>query len=114
MDSILTSIKKLLNVDEDFEAFDTDIIININMALNVLLQLGVGPKTGFSITDKTAVWSDFISDMSKLEMVKTFVYLKCRLVFDPPYNAAAITAIENQINELTWRINVQVDPGEEA
>lgn len=111
-DSILTTIKKLLGIAEDDTSFDTDVIININMALNVLFQLGVGPETGFSITGNTETWSDYISDMSKLEMVKTYIYLKVKLIFDPPQSSRVIESIENQIKELEWRANVQVDPGD--
>lgn len=113
MDSILTSIKKMLNIDEDFEAFDMDIIIHINSAFNFLLQLGVGPKTGFSIVDKTATWSDFSDNMEELGMVKTYVFAKTRILFDPPSNAFVMDAINKQIKEIEWRLNVQVDPGKE-
>ena len=111
-DSILTTIKKLLGIAEDDTSFDTDVIININMALNVLLQLGVGPENGFSITGNIETWSDYIDDMSKLEMVKTYIYLKVKLIFDPPQSSRVIESIENQIKELEWRANVQVDPGD--
>ena len=111
-DSILTTIKKLLGIAEDDTSYDTDVMININMALNVLFQLGVGPETGFSITGNTETWSDYISDMSKLEMIKTYIYLKVKLIFDPPQSSRVIESIENQIKELEWRANVQVDPGD--
>ena len=109
-DSILTTIKKLLGIAEDDTSFDTDVIVHINMAINVLFQLGVGPSTGFSITGATETWSDYISDMSKLEMVKTYIYLKVKLVFDPPAQSRVIESYENQIKELDFRLNVQVDP----
>lgn len=109
-DSILTSIKKLLGITEDYEQFDTDIVIHINSAFSVLTQLGVGPVSGFSIEDSSAVWSDFVDD-SRLEMVKSYIYFKVRLAFDPPTSSAATQAINEQISELTWRLNVAVDPG---
>lgn len=108
MESILVTIKKMLGVGEDYEVFDTDIIININMAFNILNQLGVGPKEGFSIADSSATWEDFLSDCRKLEMVKTYVYLKVRQVFDPG-SSSFNTAVESQIDELEWRLTVQVD-----
>lgn len=114
MDSILTSIKKLLGIPEEYEQFDTDVIMHINSALFVLTQLGVGPSGGFSITDKTSKWTDFVSDVTKIESIKTYVYLKVRLVFDPPTSSAVIDAINRQISELEWRINVAVDPGEKS
>lgn len=109
-DSILITIKKLLGIAADDTSFDVDVIVHINMAINVLLQLGVGPATGFSITGNTETWSDYISDMSKLEMVKTYIYLKVKLVFDPPAQSRVIESYENQIKELDFRLNVQVDP----
>ena len=109
MDSILTSIKKLLGITEDYEHFDQDVIIHINSALSVLTQLGVGPEAGFFIEDSSAIWSDFVGNTSKLELIKTYIYLKVRLVFDPPTSSAVIDAINRQISELEWRINVTVD-----
>mgnify|MGYP000063966474 FL=1 len=110
MDSILTSIKKLLGIAEEYDHFDPDIIMHINSVFSVLTQLGVGPTSGFSISDKTAVWSDFVESDSRLEMLKSYMYLKVKLLFDPPLGTASIEAINRQINELEWRINVTVDP----
>lgn len=112
MESILNTIKKMLGFESDYDAFDTDIIVNINMVFNILLQLGVGPAEGFSITGATETWSDYIDDMRKLEMVKTYIYLKVKQIFDPGTSSALNTAIDNQIKELEWRLNVQVDPAE--
>lgn len=114
MDSILTSIKKMLGIGEEYEQFDMDLIININSVFSILNQLGVGPSEGFSIKDKTAVWSDFVSDMSKIEMVKSYVYLKVRLIFDPPSGSATVESYKQLISELEWRLNIAVDPGEEV
>lgn len=111
MDSILTSIKKLLGISEDVDNFDTDIIIHINSVLMILNQLGVGPAKGFSISDKTAKWSDFIPNDSSIEAVKSYVYLKVRLMFDPPTSAAAIESMNKLISEYEWRINVMVETG---
>lgn len=111
MDSILTSIKKLLGIAEDYEHFDQDIMIHINSAFSVLSQLGVGPKDGFCIDGPDATWSDFLCNDSRLEFVKTYVYLKVKLVFDTQSSSSAvIDAINRQISELEWRINVSVDP----
>ena len=110
MESILTSIKKLLGIAEDYEHFDSDIIIHINSVFSILTQIGVGSDIGFSISDKTATWSDFISDSTNLEMVKTYVYLKVKLLFDPPLNSSVTNSIEKTISELEWRLNVAVDP----
>lgn len=112
MESILTSIKKLLGIAEEYEHFDNDIIMHINSVLMTLTQIGVGPEEGFSITDKYATWSDFIPDMSKLHAVKSYVYLKVRLLFDPPLNSAVMESMNRMATELEWRLNVTVDPGE--
>lgn len=113
MESILTSIKKLLGIDEDDTSFDTDVIIHINSAFMILTQLGVGPSEGFSISDETAVWTDFISDTKKIEAVKTYTHLRVKLIFDPPTSAFVTAAIETQIKEIEWRINVAVETPEE-
>lgn len=107
MDSILTSIKKLLGITEEYEAFDADIIMHINTVFTILNQLGVGAD-GFYITDKTAVWSDFLSDR-KIEAVKTYVGLKVRTMFDPPTNSAVMQAMDKSISELEWRLNVAAE-----
>lgn len=111
MESILTSIKKLLGIAEEYTHFDPDIIMHINTALFTLTQLGVGPSAGFSIDDAEDRWSDFV-DTSRIESVKTYVYLKVRLVFDPPTSSAVIESINRNISELEWRLNVAVDPAE--
>ena len=110
MDSILTSIKKLLGITEEYEHFDQDIIMHINSAFMILNQLGVGPEEGFSIRDKSSTWDEFIPEGSNLEAVKTYVHLKVKLMFDPPLSSTVIEAIKSQINELEWRLNVSVDP----
>lgn len=104
-DSILTSIKKALGPEEDYEHFDPEIIMHINSVLATLTELGVGPAKGFMIRDKTAKWSDFISDNKLLNLVPTYVYLKVKLIFDPPTAAALLEAMERQANQFEWRIN---------
>lgn len=106
MDSILLSIKKLLGIDAMCDHFDTDVIMHINSALFSLTQLGVGPPDGFMVTSNTETWSDLLMDSKKLESVKTYVYLKVKLVFDPPSSSSVIDAIDRQIKELEWRIEV--------
>ena len=109
MDSILTSVKKIIGISEEDESFDTDLIIHINSVLMILNQLGVGPEDGFSIADKSAVWTDVIGDNKLIEAVKTFVGLKVRLIFDPPTSSAVLDSINKTISELEWRINVMVE-----
>lgn len=109
MESILTSIKKLLGITEEYEHFDSDIILHINSVFMVLNQLGVGPKEGFSISDKEDLWEDYITEGLNLEAVKTYVFLRVRLIFDPPQSSAVIEAINRTINELEWRLNIQAE-----
>ena len=109
MESILTSIKKLLGIEAEDTHFDPDSIMQINMALMSLTQLGVGPSVGFVITGKDEIWSDLLGDRKDIENAKSYVYLKVRLIFDPPSSGVLIEAIERQIRELEWRLNVQVD-----
>lgn len=108
-DSILLTIKKLLGIGDDYKYFDEDIIIHINSVLMILNQLGIGPVTGFSISDESATWSDFVDNLSMLEAVRSYVYIKVRLLFDPPTSSFTITALENQIKELEWRLNVMAE-----
>lgn len=108
-DSILLTIKKLLGIGNDYKYFDEDIIIHINSVLMILNQLGIGPVTGFSISDESATWSDFVDNLSMLEAVRSYVYIKVRLLFDPPTSSFTITALENQIKELEWRLNVMAE-----
>lgn len=110
MDSILLSIKKLLGIDALCDQFDTDIIIQINTALMTLKQIGVGPSNGFVVTSNSETWGEFVNGSQMIEGVKTYVFLKTRLVFDPPQSSAMIEAINRQIDELEWRLNVAVDP----
>lgn len=109
MDSILILIKKLLGIEENYDHFDIDIITAINTAFVTLNQLGIGPEMGFSIYDSSAVWKDFIGERKDLEAIKTFVFLNARLTFDPPQNSFLVDAIKKQIEELTWRLNIQAE-----
>lgn len=111
MESILTSIKKLLGLDEEYTHFDTDIVVHINSALFRLHQLGIGPTECLSIKDKETKWSELFLDRNDLEATKTYVYLKVRLVFDPPQTSFLLEAINKQIAELEWILNVQVEGG---
>ena len=109
--SILTDIKKLLGIDESYEQFDQDIIIHINSFLRVLNQLGVG-ASNFSISDKNSKWIDFLGESAgRLDEVKTYIYIRTRLIFDPPTSSFVNDSLQKVVEELTWRLNVEVDPG---
>lgn len=114
MESILTSIKKLLGIVEEYTNFDADLIMHINSVFSILTQLGVGPSEGFSIKDATDTWADFIQDKTKIEIVKSYMYLKVKLLFDPPLSSSVMDAINRQISEFEWRLNVAVDPDEDS
>lgn len=114
MESILTSTKKLLGITEEYEQFDTDLIICINSVLSILTQLGVGPSKGFSIKDKTAVWTDFIPYDNRLEFVKSYLHLKVKLLFDPPLGSAVTESINRMLSELEWRINIEADTAQKG
>ena len=110
MESILTSIKKLLGITQEYTHFDADIIMHINSVFMILNQMGVGPEQGFIIEDDSAKWTDYLSDPFEIQAVKTYIYLKVRMVFDPPANGTIMNAIKESIAELEWRLNVAVDP----
>lgn len=108
--SILDSTKKILGLDSDYIAFDLDVMTHINSALSTLQQIGVGPVNGFMIEDATAEWGELLGGDVRLNSVKTYVYMKVRLAFDPPGTSFAITSIEKQVQELEWRLQVAADP----
>lgn len=109
-ESILDSTKAALGIVPTYDAFDNQLIMYINTAFSTLHQLGVGPDEGFFIEDNTATWTDFLNGKRLLNMVITYVHMSVRLMFDPPANSFATTAMKEQMKELEWRINVQVDP----
>lgn len=106
-ESILTSIKKLLGITEEYTHFDADLIIHINTVFMTLHQMGVGPTEGFKITDKSDVWDDFVEEDDNMEAVKSYVYLKVKMIFDPPQGSAVAEAYKQSISELEWRLNFQ-------
>ena len=106
-DSILDGTKHALNLASDYTPFDQDILLYINAVFSTLNQLGVGPELGFMIEDKDAVWSDFLEGDLRLNNVKTYVYLRVRMLFDPPTIGYLVEAMKEQIKELEWRINSQ-------
>lgn len=103
-ESILTSIKKLLGITEEYEQFDPDIIMHINSVFMILTQMGVGPSKGFRISDKTAVWSDYITNDQNLDSVKSYIHLKVKLLFDPPLSSSVMECMKQLISELEWRL----------
>lgn len=113
-ESILTSTKKILGLSQSYTAFDLDIITHINTAFSTLTQLGIGPTEGFMIEDTTPVWDDFIAQDYQLNSVKTYVFLRVRLLFDPPTTSYLIEAFEKQLEEIEWRLSVYREGSEWA
>lgn len=109
IDSILISIKKLLNIEPDDTDFDMDVIMNINMSLSILFQLGIGPKPALKIINSETTWSDLTNNDPNLEFIKTYVYAKAKIVFDPPQSAAGIQCLKDSINEFEFRAIVASD-----
>ena len=104
MVSILDSIKQLLGVGSDDTSFDAEIIMDINGALMIMNQLGVGPIGGFSITSKTDLWTDFLGARTDLNLVLPAVFLRVKLLFDPPANSAALESLKSTAAEYEWRL----------
>lgn len=107
INSILLSVKKFLGLHSEDEDFDMDIILHINSILSNLIQMGVGPQDGFTITGKTEEWTDFLGDDKLLEQTKSYVYLKVKLLFDPPASSIITESYNRLINEFEWRLYVQ-------
>lgn len=112
MESILTSIKKLLGIEDEYKHFDADIIMHINSVFTVLTQIGVGPAEGFRIEDDLATWSEFLGDDIRLDSVKSYMHMKVKLLFDPPTSSAVMESMNRMINEFEWRLNVTADSKE--
>ena len=110
-ESILTEIKKMLGLASDYNAFDTDIKIYINTALSRLAQLGVTPVDGatLKITGTNETWTGLFGENDKLNQIQSLIYLKVRLLFDPPASATIVQVFKSQIEELEWEINVEAE-----
>lgn len=107
-DSILDSTKKLLGFESDYTAFDLDIITHINTVFFTLQQLGVGPANGFMINDREATWSEFIG-LDQINGVKSYMFVRVRLLFDPPTTSFHLESLNKQAQELEWRLNVKME-----
>ena len=106
MESILTSIKKMLGIPEEYDHLDPDLIMHINSVLSILTQIGVGPSEGFRIEDDLATWEDFLGDDTDYEAVKSYVHLRVKLLFDTStLSSAVIESMNRMISELEWRLN---------
>ena len=112
-DSILTSIKKMLGITSEYDYFDADLIMCINSVLSILTQLGVGPKTGFSIHNTEEIWHDLLGEDGRLEMIKNYIHLRVKILFDPPQNASLAKVFEDEAKELEWRIMIAAEQAPE-
>lgn len=109
MGSILDDVKKMLGLGEWDEAFDAEILMHINSVFMTLNQLGVGPPEGYTVRDRANTWDDFVGDRQDIEAIKSYTYLKVRLLFDPPSSSFVLESIKSMASELEFRLNVQVD-----
>lgn len=109
-ESILKTIKQLIGCPDGFEQFDLDLTIHINSAFATLTQLGVGPKEGYRITGPDNVWSEFEEDAQKSNLIKDYVYIKTRLLFDPPTSSALMDSLKEQLKEMEWRLYIMYYP----
>lgn len=106
IESILTSTKKMLGIQEDYTHFDPELITHINSVFMRLYQLGVGPSLPFIVVDEDDTWNDFLEDKTNLEAVKSYMYLKVRLLFDPPATSFVLENFQKMIDEYEWALNV--------
>lgn len=112
IESILDSIKKSLGIDAAYKVFDHELIMHINTVIFELSQMGVGPQEEiFHIEDDHEIWTDYLGDVKGLESVKSYIYLKVRLLFDPPTSSFVLEAMDRQITQLEWRLNIQAEGG---
>ena len=107
-EKILDSIKELMGSSIDYTAYNKDLVILINSTLSVLKQVGIGSMT-FRITEDSGTWQEFLGDDSRLEMAKTYVYLKTKLIFDPPLSSTVIECYKESIREIEWRLGILAD-----
>ncbi len=109
MESILNTIKKLLGIDSEDDSFDNDLIAIINTVIPILSQMNIGPPNGFILTSPADKWSDYLDSEINLEGVKTYIYLKTKLIFDPPSTSIVVESINNTLKELEWRMMLAVE-----
>ena len=113
-ESILDSIKKLIGIEDTETYFDSDIVTGVNSAFSSLNQIGIGPDDGFSISDNTKVWNNYLTNVRTLELVKSYVHLKTKLLFDPPSSSSIVDIINKEISEFEWRLNIIKTTKQEA
>ena len=113
MDSILTSVKKMLGITEEYTHFDSDIIMHINSVFSILTQIGIGPVNGFCISDASSTWDDFMPHNPEIDSIKSYMFLKVKMLFDPPTSGAVMDSMNRTINEFEWRLNFTAEHGHE-
>lgn len=111
-ESILDSVKKLIGTPVDDTSFDADIILHINSVFMVLNQLGIGPVNGYTITDKTPKWSDYVAETANLQGLKTYMVLRVKALFDPSSTSFTQDAFQRQVAEFEWRLVLQRESGD--
>lgn len=109
MDSILTTVKKNLGIQDGYTHFDSDLIVYINSAFSTLHQLGIGPDEDYSIVNGSEVWTDFMPDETYMGMIQSYVSLYAKMIFDPPQSSAVMEFYKARLNEFEFRLNVEFD-----
>lgn len=104
LDSVLLSTKQMLGISPEDTSFDVNVLMNINTALTILMELGLTEAEDQLVTNDKMTWDDLLGGRTDIEYVKTYVYQKVKMIFDPPTSTAAIDAMQRSINELEWRI----------
>lgn len=105
-DSILTSTKQILNISAADTAFDQDILTLINSTLSTVNQLGIGDAATMFVEDNTKTWTQLSLPPEQTHMLKTYVFLQTRIVFDPPPTSFALAALKEQAEEFQWRLSL--------
>lgn len=105
-ESILRSVAKNIGLPEEYNVFDPDLIMAINTVMSDLNQLGIGPEEGFEITDDVAVWDDLLQGEIRLNSVKSYTYMRVKLMFDPPTTSYLIDSYQKQVDKAEFRINL--------
>lgn len=106
IDSILDSTKKALGMGAEYDVFDPDVAMHINSVFSTLHQLGIGPEAGFAIEGPDDTWDMFLGEDARLNSVRTYMFLRVRLLFDPPSTSFALQSMKEQVQEFEWRLNV--------
>ena len=109
-DSILVTVRESLGLQaDDDNSFSDELIMLINSSLADFAQLGVGPSTGFSITGEEETWDDLLGGDPRLNNVQSLLFLKVKMLHDPPETGYLVTSYEKLIEKAEWRVMIAAD-----